>query len=375
MTEAAPRPRVLFVDDEPQILEGIAENLRRGFEVLTATSGAAGLELLRSHHDVAVVVSDMRMPKMDGAAFLTQVRALAPDSIRVLLTGQTDLASTVTAVNQGRIFRFLTKPCSRDDLRMALDAAVEQYRLQRVERDLLEQTLRGSIKMLVDILALTNPTAFGRANRIKTRVLELAVQLGVDETWPLEIAALSSQLGYIVLPHELCEKLASGAPLDDDESILVQRAPAMAAQLLANIPRLEPVRDILSRLTSPPARRPDATGTAKLVGIGTHALKLALDVDDLEVSSGTRDPLLPRPATYDPEVLEAYLAVRATRLASRHIREVAVTGLGVGMVLADDVRLANGTLLVTRGYEVTRSFIERVANFPLGAIRGPLRIQ
>lgn len=369
------KPCVLFVDDEPQVLESIAENLRRGFEVLTATSGAAGLEILRAHPDVAVIVSDMRMPQMNGATFLTHAREITPLAVRMLLTGQTDLASAITAVNQGQIFRFLTKPCSREDLRAALETGIEQHRLLRVERDLLEQTLRGSIKVLVDILAITAPHAFGRANRIKSRVLELAAQLAVTETWQLEIAALSSQLGYIVLSHELCEKVASGRPLDDAERAQVQKAPQMAAQLLANIPRLEPVRDILTHFTAPPPRRADATGTARLVGLGAHLLKLAMDLDDIEVATATHDPIPADPGPYDREVYAAYLAVRTRHLETQNTREVPISALGAGMVLVEDIRLANGTLLVARGYEVTRSFIERVANFPLGAIRGPVRIR
>jgi ActR/RegA family two-component response regulator len=369
------KPRVLFVDDEPQVLESIADNMRRGFDVLTATSGAAGLELLRTQQDIAVVVSDMRMPQMNGATFLTHVRETSPQCVRLLLTGQTDLASAVAAVNQGQIFRFLTKPCGRDDLRAALDTAVEQHRLMRAERDLLEQTVRGSIKMLVDILAITAPHAFGRANRIKTRVLELATQLAITETWQLEIAALSSQLGYIVLSHELCEKLASGRPLDDAERAQVAKAPQMAAQLLANIPRLEQVRDILLHFTAPPPRRADATGQARLAGIGVHVLKLAVDLDELEITTATQDPLPKTPGAYDREIYEAYLAVRANRMDTQQTREVAVSALGAGMVLAEDIRLANGTLLVARGYEVTRSFIERVANFPLGTLRGPVRVR
>lgn len=141
------RPRVLFVDDEQQVLDGIAANLRRSFEVATATS-AAGLELLRADPRIAVVVSDMRMPGMTGAAFPTQAREVAPQAVRILLTGQCDLDSAVAAVHGGQLFRFLTEPCQRDHLRVAIDTAVEQHRLQGAERELLEQTLPGSVRML-----------------------------------------------------------------------------------------------------------------------------------------------------------------------------------------------------------------------------------
>src|SRR4051812_43176501 len=98
--------KVLCVDDEPEILEGLSLHLRRRYDVLTATSGAAGLELLRADQSVAVVVSDMQMPSMNGAAFLMQARGIVPDAVRLLLTGHANLDSAIAAVNDGQIFRF-----------------------------------------------------------------------------------------------------------------------------------------------------------------------------------------------------------------------------------------------------------------------------
>ncbi|MGH9884721.1 MAG: response regulator, partial [bacterium] len=279
-----PPPRLLFVDDEPAVLEALAVNLRRGFEVVTVTSGEDGLEYLRAQSDFAVVVSDMRMPKMDGATFLARAREIAPDVVRILLTGQTDLDAAIKAVNHGQLFRFLTKPCPRDTLRSAIDSAVVQHRLINAERVLLEQTLRGSIKMLVDILAITSPAAFGRANQIKTRVLQLGSLLGILDSWQLEIAALASQLGYIVLPHELCEKLEAKRALTDDEQRMVERAPAMTEQLLTNIPRLEGVRSMLALHVKPPKRKLAADPATQLVELGAHLLRVAIDIETLESS-------------------------------------------------------------------------------------------
>ena len=150
-------PRILCVDDERAVLDGLSLHLRRRYQVLTAQSGAEGLEILGREAGINVVVSDMRMPVMDGAAFLTRARALVPDVVRVLLTGQADLDSAIAVINEGRIFRFLTKPCPPATMMGALEAAVEQHRLITSERVLLEQTLHGSIKALTDILALANP--------------------------------------------------------------------------------------------------------------------------------------------------------------------------------------------------------------------------
>jgi CheY-like chemotaxis protein len=375
-----PRPRVLLVDDEPAVLEALAVNLRRGFEVVTATSGAAGLEYLRAESDFAVVVSDMRMPKMDGATFLALALDASPDTIRILLTGHSDLEATIKVINHGQVFRFLTKPCPRDTLRTTIESAVLQHRMITAERVLLEQTLRGSIKMLVDVLAITSPAAFGRANQIKTRVLQLAAQLGVLDSWQLEIAALASQLGHIVLPHEVCEKLERRIALTADEQRMVICAPEMTEQLLANIPRLETVRAMLALHLRPPRRDPAADSTTQLIELGAHLLRVAIDLEALEPirQDRTRSPfseLQVDTALYDPEVIEAVERLYGERDAPRFsVWPIAFDDLQVGMVLAEDFYLASGALLVARGYEITQSFLQRVKNFPPGQVVGEFRI-
>jgi CheY-like chemotaxis protein len=376
---ARARPRVLFVDDEPAVLEAVALNLRRNYDVVTATSGAAGLEHLEAESDFAVVVSDMRMPKMDGATFLALARETAPDAVRMLLTGHADLDATIKAVNHGQLFRFLTKPCPKETLINAIECAVSQHRLIIGERVLLEQTLNGSVKMLFDILAITSPAAFGRANQIKRRVLQLARVLGVLDVWQLEIAALASQLGYIVVPHEVCEKLEHKLALSDDELRMVARAPAITEQLLANIPRLEHVRAMLALHVNPPPRKPNAEPAIQRIELGAHLLRIAIDIEALEStrtdrSSSPVSMLLAHADQYDPEVLEAVEQLYSERPARVVVKAIHAAALVSGMVLAEDVRLLNGTLLVSRGYEVTPHFIERINNFPPGVFAGEFRV-
>jgi DNA-binding NtrC family response regulator len=122
------RPRVLCVDDEPRVLEGLMLQLRRDYEVHTALSGDEALKTLETLGGVAVVISDMRMPKMDGATFLHHVLTLYPATTRILLTGEKGRDAAVSAVNNARIFRFLTKPCPPDQLRSAVEAGVTEYR-------------------------------------------------------------------------------------------------------------------------------------------------------------------------------------------------------------------------------------------------------
>jgi response regulator RpfG family c-di-GMP phosphodiesterase len=380
--ETTSRLPVLCVDDEPQVLEGVSLHLHRRYQVLTATSGAAALEILAKHPTIVVVMSDMRMPGMDGAQFLSNARKAAPDVVRLLLTGQSDMKSAIAAVNDGQIFRFLTKPCAPPLLLAAFAAAVEQHRLITAERVLLEQTLNGSIKTLVDVLALTSPASFGRASRLKARVSELATQLELAEKWQVEVAALLSQLGTITLPPEVLEKLTYGGDLGEAEQKMVDRLPEVNEQLLGNIPRLEPVRAILGRIArrASPGELPTEPGNPRTVELGARILRVALDFDVLETQgmSPARavDTLRGRGDRYDPHVLEAFATLFGSGNATHEeLRELPISALRVGMVFVQDVKLTTGALLCARGYEVTESFLARARNFRPGSVKEPVRVR
>jgi len=365
--ETSSQPVVLCVDDEPQILEGLSVHLRRRYQVLTATSGVEGLQALSSHLDAAVVISDMRMPVMDGAIFLRRARELAPDTVRLLLTGHADLDSAVAAINQGHIFRFISKPCPTALLLSSMEDAMEHHRLITAERVLLEQTVRGIIKTLTDVLALTNPVSFGRASRIKTKVSELASALDTPEPWQAEVAAMLSQLGYIALEPETADRVYHGQQLSPEEEEAVARVPAITEQLLGNIPRLEVVRGILASYARP-YRKPGLNDTdprSAQIHRGAQLLKVAIDFDAHESTTGSGttaiDIMRGRADQYDPKVL----AVLQTLLgpdSTYDIKEVKLSELKVGMLFDEDVRMDSGTLMVARGLEVTPGMVERMRN-------------
>ncbi len=135
------QPRVLLVDDEPAVLSGLRRQLRADYDIRTATSAAAGLELIATDGPFDVVVCDMRMPDMDGAAFLARVRSIARDTTRILLTGQADIDTAMAAVNEGQIFRFLSKPCPAQTLRECLTDAVYQHHRTQAEHQIIDQWL------------------------------------------------------------------------------------------------------------------------------------------------------------------------------------------------------------------------------------------
>lgn len=361
MTE---RPKILCVDDEPNVLEGLKLHLRRHYTVHTATGGPLALKCLEREGPFAVVLSDMRMPGMDGAILLGQIRRRSPDTTRMLLTGHADLDSAIAAVNEGQLFRFLLKPCPPLTLLQAFEAGIAQYRLITAERVLLEQTLRGVIQTLTDILALTHPVAFGRANRLKRHAVDLARQIGIhQDLWPLEVAAMLSQIGCIILPDETLEKLYQGGVPGEKERAMLERVPTVTEQLLGNIPRLEAVLSILGNRDKLYRFDP-----AKLdaVHVGGPILKLVGDFDTL-INQGNSaqlalDTLRSRSGRYDPTLLDAFAAIRSPTGQRRVIKEVAILALQIGMIFAEDVRAKTGVLLVTRGHEVTPGLLERLHN-------------
>jgi len=309
------RPRVLCVDDDQLVTASLRRVLQRQFDVAVTNAAADALALLSSSvargPAFAVVVADYQMPDMNGAALLHQARQISPDTVRLLLTGRADPATAVSAVNEGQIFRFLSKPIAPDALVRAVQAAVDQHRLLTSERVLLEQTLHGSIKALISLLALARPTALGRTTRVKQHVSALAERVTVPDRWSLEIAALLSQVGWVTLPEPALQKLAAGEPLTDEEHALVADVPSVAERLIADIPRLEAVREILrfqdTRYDGVGSPTPGVAGDA--IPVGARVLKVVLDFDLLELQGKSAaealDVMAARTGWYDPEVLLA----------------------------------------------------------------------
>jgi response regulator RpfG family c-di-GMP phosphodiesterase len=362
------------VDDEPNVLEGLRDTLRRSFDVRTATSGIEALALLKAEPDAyAVVVSDMRMPIMDGAAFLAEALRWAPDATRMLLTGFADIDAAVNAVNNAQLFRFLTKPCSPDELVRACTAATVQHRLVTSERVLLEQTLHGSVKALADVLALANPIAFGRAVTVQASVRRLAKAVGMQDPWEVEVAAMLAPIGAVTLPASTAEKLYVGAPLSEDEVAMVNRVPAITRQILENIPRLEGVMQILDTYARP---FKEGAGSA-VIPIGARMLRIARDYDAL-AAQGLDAPVAlstmgSREGIYDSHILQTFTEITGTDPEMR-VREITVGELRAGMTLADDVRSTAGQLLIAHGHEAKEGLIERLRNLADGFVCEPLRI-
>jgi response regulator RpfG family c-di-GMP phosphodiesterase len=371
------RPQILCVDDEARVIEGVALHLRKDYQVHTALSGDEGLARLKQLGGaISVVVSDMRMPGMDGATFLKRVMRLYPDTSRILLTGEPGRDAAVAAVNEGQIFRFLTKPCPPEQLRAAIDAGVIQYRLINAERLLMQETVIGCIQALTDVLAITNPVAFGRASRIKRIVVEFTEAIGSSGFWQLEAATMLSQMGYLSLPVELVEKLYYGEKLTAEEQVLADGVPEVASKLLGHIPRLEPVLQILNavRYTDYQLKQL-GEGT---VGLGARILQVVLDYDTLITQGHGPDASMQtvrdKSSRYGESLVEKFAKHMGASSGSNEIREIALGAVQPGMTIIDDLRTHMGTLLVPRGLEVSETFLTRLKNFGASILEEKIKV-
>lgn len=363
--------RVLFVDDESNVLEAIQRTLRKQVELQTAPSGAEGLRLLRDEGPFALVISDMRMPLMNGAEFLAQARECAPDTVRMILSGHADQPATVAAVNQGQIFRFLNKPCPTDQLLAAIEDGLRQHRLLTAEKVLLEQTLSGAVKMLIEILGMVCPAASNRASRLQQYTLMLTEALGLPGGWECGLAALLSQIGCVALPKDLLAKIEVGQPPSDEERILYDSHPEVAGKLLAAIPRLENVAAIVTAQSRAPSRAglPADLILWDLRTIGQLLLWTSVEFDRL-VSRGASPESAAqtlRTPKYDlPMAMSKALGSLQVNNQKLVLRQIRVKDLLPGMILDEDLCSPKGIRLVPAGQEVTRSLIVRLTSIAGG---------
>ncbi len=357
--------KILFVDDEPLVLQGYQRQLRKVYDVSVAEGGQAGLSVLESQGPFALVVSDFRMPGMDGAKFLRQVKDKMPDAVRMMLSGQADLAAVIETVNEGSIFRFLSKPCSPEILCKALEDGIRQHQLVCAEKELLEHTLSGSVKALADVLALVNPEVFGKSSRIKRYVAGLAEHLGLEDQWRLDVAASLSQIGCVVTPHEILEKIEKGEALTPFEENVFILHPRIGADLLKSIPRLEEVTQIIEFQL----KHFDGSGLpgngvkGEDIPIGARLLKVAIDFDSLRSRNLPRSEafreLQTRVGWYDPKVMaalnEVFVPEQRFQLVSLELSQVEPN-----MVVAEAITDIAGKVLVAKGQLLTEWMVGRL---------------
>lgn len=356
---------VLCVDDEPLLLEGLERTLGQSFQVVTETKPLAALALLqKQERDFVAIISDMRMPLMDGAKFLSCAAEIAPNSTRVLLTGHAELSAAVAAVNTGRIFRFLCKPCAPAELLGAVEAAAEQHRLRNLERELLEQTLTGSVRLLSEVLILVAPRIFARTQRIQTYVVYMAKRLGRPDVWRFELAACLSLIGCVSLPEETVNRALSGGELNETEQRAFADHALTAYRLLHKIPRFEDIAEMVRQQADLPAA--DAPVATPDVELGARLLRVARRVEQLVTEGATEADACARLASNiapgDQEALQLLASYQPLARAGE-LKELRVSQMTAQMSLEHDVKTKTGVIVVPGGKQLTQLLLERLIRF------------
>ncbi|MCR9200365.1 MAG: response regulator [Planctomycetaceae bacterium] len=351
--------RVLLVDDDPNILAGYRRHLRRKYELETAECPLQGLEMIQSQPEYAVILSDMQMPKMSGAELLQHARSIAPNSVRLMLTGNADQQTATSAINDGAVFRFLNKPCPPDDLIAAINAGIDQYQLITAERSVLEETLKGSVDVLTDILSIVNPVAFSRAKRMHDYVSRFCEHLSVEKQWELQVAAMLSQLGKVTIPEDVLAKCEADEPLARQEQAMIDNQHTVAAEMLSRIPRMEGVceliggqSDMLQSVGGHVSREHQILNAAgRLEQEHARSGNVAEAVVELRQNGGV----------YDEEFIAALESVVQSLPSST--RSITLRELQRGMKLAAPLKTLQGQVLLGSGQEISAATYARLQNY------------
>jgi response regulator RpfG family c-di-GMP phosphodiesterase len=387
---------VLFVDDEAGILSSLRRLFRpQGYRILTAESGAAGLETL-AKETVDLVISDMRMPEMDGAHFLEQVRTRWPEVVRILLTGYADITSTINAINKGQIYRYISKPWDDNDILLVVRDALEHKRLlaenarlvaltqaqneelkslnagletkvaertaelQNANGD-LHQSFLATVQVFSSLIEMRERKLAGHSRRVAEMARKLAEVLGLDEAERRNVllAGLLHDIGKVGLPDTILAR--SFNALTQAEKNEVMKHPAKAQQLLLAVPQLAEAAHIIRHHHEcmDASGYPDKVGGLK-IPLGARILAVANDYDGLQNGSLHIQPYSPREAQefiiknrgrrYDPTVVDAFIGMLQQAESSQEL-EVTVTPaeLRSGMIVTRDLMHRDGYLLLPRG--------------------------
>ncbi len=372
--------KILLVDDDENILHAYKRNLRTKFNVHTTNNPVEGLELVKSNN-YSVVMSDYNMPEIKGIEFLSKVKDLKPDTVRIMLTGYADVNTAINAVNEGNIFRFLTKPCQTDDLLKTLYNAVHQYNLVVAERELLEKTLKGCMKILVDILSVTNPLAFNLGARFRAMSRKISIRLKINEIWEVEMACLLSQIGCVGVPQNVLEKKSHGEDISISELELYSSHPQIGKSLLQNIPRFENIANAIgyqfhsyngNDLTDDFVVGDNIPFIGRLLRLlNDYFVMSNLGLDNEIILS----KLYKQKEEYDPEIFGALEAELRGAKEGLTLHTINSEELKSGMVLVDGIFDSKDHLLLPKGTELSDVSIIKLSNYAkMGGIKEPIKV-
>ncbi len=326
--------RVLIVDDEQVVLNGIERRLGERFAITTCNSPREALEILKQTKEFAVVISDMRMPEMDGIRFIEKAKAIAPGCVYMMLTGNQDLQTLMQAVNGNRIFRYMTKPCSSDELAGAIDAALAKFSESDLEDQLLRATFSGAVDVMHDLLATSHPMLGAVCERVKYLLALASENLGWPKDWELEITSRLCLAGFSMVPeNKVLELLDTSAPFDASAQATLQQGLKNSRKMLSRIPRLEGICNIINQMCGDDSALPnEAFRRGELLGL---LFVQALAVRKPHYSDAMLKSAYPNA---NDEMIAAVVKADQKFMAGKDGAEsISLKQLLAGMIVADDV--------------------------------------
>lgn len=379
--------KILVVDDDKELLASLKLQLGNRFEIETANGAEYGIKAVLTTGPYAVVVSDLRMPHVDGVRFLTWLESQAPHTVRILHTAFADLRVSVDAINEGHVFRLLTKPCGTKDMFKALEDGLRQFELVEAEHNLLHDTLSGSVGLLTELLAVADPVSFGRAEKTRDYVKAFVASGKNQDDWEVEVAAMLSRIGAVTMPDTILDKIASGEELAKVERSMFERIPRIGHDLLLNIPRLSKV----ARIILYHQKNFDGTGVpidplkGGAIPYESRVLRVFSDMVDLEATGTPRanafSIMMSRPGWYDPDIMMKLNELPELQKQSEgghainRIIQCSVRDLRPGLVLNAAIKTVIGLRLVNAGVPISAPMLEKIRNHAeLTGIEEPIEV-
>ncbi len=354
--------RLLFVDDDATLLKAIERNLCFDYELRTAESGQLGLDTISSQDAFTVVITDMKMPQMNGIQFIEKARQISPDSIYIMLTGNQDVDTAIGAINDGSVFRFLNKPCPISDIKSAVDAGIRQHQLIHSEKELLQKTFVGAVNVLTDVLESLRPEAIKQSQRVDQVMRACENALGGTGSWEFRLAGRVGLVGFALLPREDQELFLKLNPGDSQSCMLLERIANSSAKLIDRIPRLQGVSKIIqlqTKVDGSALGRPLDFCSAEL---GATLLRIAIHwttMTHCRISPGVAIKSLRRVLPEISGPVEEALLVLDQQATNKVTKRVSLADLVEGMVLSEDACSSEGGILLRRGQELTCTMIEK----------------
>ncbi len=315
---------ILVTDDEIDNLQLFRRTLRQGYTVFMANSGFEALEVLKNNK-VDMLISDHKMPGMDGVELMKKSLSYAPDAIRILITAYTDSVSLMTAINEGKIHRYIRKPWNPNDLLNILDASFEVYQLNLDNQSLaldLKDLFSGTISAITEALDAKDSYTFGRSKRVTFYSLKIgqAMKLSNADLSELELAGLLHDIGMIGVPENILRKPGN---LTNDEYDEIKKHVITGIKILEEIKQLRPV----IRIVSLHHERFDGKGypyglSGDIIPISSQIIAIADAYDGMTSDRAYRKGLSHEIAIeeikkgfgtqFSPQVVEAFLSIIAS---------------------------------------------------------------